>query len=122
MKYLKEYWRIIKIYYPALKFLRKFSIYLAVTSIISTLILNLSALDAIQNIVLSTLACLLLDVIAALFSPIVLFYKVRKQTKKLLNQKLPNNFKFDYEGMYFWDVEKINKLKVQNEKSIPTST
>ena len=116
MKYLKEYWRIIKLYYPAIKFLRKLSIYLMATSIISIFVLKLSNQDMINNVLISTIICLLLDVAACLTAAKLLFYKVKKQTRKLLDQKLPNDwrvksFEFDCEGMFSWDVEKINKLK-----------
>ena len=123
MKYLKEYWRIIKSYLPFSKLVINLCAYVLVTYILQTFVFNNSILDCMIII----LFCLLVDVIGALVAPKLLFYKVRKQTRKLLDQKLPNNwrvksFEFDCEGMYFWDVEKINKLKVQNEKSIPTST
>lgn len=122
MKYLKEFWRIIKSYLPFSKLVINLCIYVLVTFVLQTVVFNNSILDCMIII----LFCLLVDVIGALLSPVVLFYKVRRQTKKLLSQKLPNNFQlksfeFDCEGMYFWDVEKINKLKVQNEKSISPS-
>ena len=87
-------------------------IYVLVTFVLQTFVFNNSILDCMIII----LACLLIDVIGALVAPKLLFLKVKKQTKKLLDQKLPNyyqikKFEFNCEGMYFWDVEKINRLR-----------
>lgn len=99
-------------YLPFSKLIINLCIYVLVTCVLQIFVFNNSILDCMIII----LFCLLVDVIGALIAPKLLFYKVRKQTKKLLDQKLPNDwriksFEFDCKGMYSWDVEKINKLK-----------
>jgi len=100
---------------------------LIIAGILNGLIWHQNAVEQKETIIYSYILFYSVKVIDCLMKPKFLYWSVKKQTKNLLNQKFSNDwkvksFEFYCEEMYIWDVEKINKLKVINEKSISPST
>lgn len=120
MKYLKEFWRIICFYYSLNRFIFDAVLLLIVAGILNYYVFHQNATDQKEAIIYSYIFFYLIKLIECLMEPKLLYWKCKKQIKKILNQKLPNDwkvksFEFDCEGMYFWDVEKINQLKIGNK-------
>lgn len=126
MRYLKEFWRIICFHYSLNRFVFDAVLLLIVCGVLNYYVFHQNATDQKETIIYSYIFFYSIKLIECLMEPKLLYWKVKKQIKNLLDQKSPNDwriksFEFDCKGMYSWDVEKINKLKVQNEKGITAS-
>lgn len=118
MRYLKEFWRVICLHYSFFsgKFLIDAVLLLIVYAVLNSLFWHQSIDDQKVTLVYMYIFFYPLKIMEILIRPKFLYWSIKRQMKKLLNQKLPDDwqiksFALDSKGMYSWDVEKINKLK-----------
>ena len=116
MRYLKEFWRIISLHYSPERALFDGATLLIVYAIINSLFWHQSIDDQRSTLIYMYIFFYSMKMLDILIEPKFLYWNIKSQIKNLLAQKLPDDWriksiKFDCQGMYFWDVEKINKLK-----------
>jgi len=113
MKCLKEFWRIICLYYSPEKALFDGATLLIVYAILNSLIWHQSVDIQRMTLIYMYVFFYPMKIIDILIKPKFLYWSIR-------NQSLPNdwqvkNLQFDCKEMYSWDVEKINKLRKTDE-------